>query len=132
MANYGPIDEVADHNKAFTIYDFTTASYIAFDFAAGGAYAADALLNDYAKGAVQIFGYDQDGNTITVTQAGVSVPLDGTGSSFARRAHGDGLTCYFKYNLPDEQNQLYSFEARFSQTDGANQQSVFWNNNTLQ
>lgn len=132
MANYGPSDEVTDYGKSFTVYDFTTGAYIAFDFAAGGAYAADAVLNDFALGAVQIFGTDESGAEISVSRLGVAIPLNGTGSAFANRAHADGLTCYFQYNLPNAINKIYFFEARFSKNDGLNQQSVFWTNNTLQ
>ncbi len=131
MANYGPSDQVVDYGKSFTVYDFTTGTYVAFNFQTAG-YGADVLLDDYALGAVQIFGVDENGDEITVQQAGVDVPLNGTGSAFAKRAHSNGLTCYFKYNIVPEPNKTYTFTAVFSKTDGINQQSVTWTNNTLQ
>lgn len=132
MANYGPLDEVTDHGITFTKFDFTTGTYLPYDFGAAG-YAADAALSTPANGQVQIFGVDSTGATISVTIAGVSVPLNGTGSAFAKRDHLVVTNCYFKYNLPNVKNQTYFFTAIFSiGTVGASQQTVSWTNNTSQ
>jgi hypothetical protein len=132
MANYGPLDQVTDYGIAFTVWDFSTGEPSPYDFSVPG-YAADALLSNPAWGQVQIFGVDQTGATISVLIGGVLTPLNGTGIAFASRAHANGLTCYFQYNMPNYQNQTYFFTAVFSiGASGGSQQSFSWQNNTLQ
>lgn len=131
MANYGPLDQVTDHTIGFTFYDFPTATNLPYDFGAAG-YAADATLNIAGQGEVQIFGVDSTGATIAVTIGGSSVTLNGTGSAFAKRDHLVVTNCYFKYNLPNAQNQTYFFTAVFSKGSGTAQQTVSWQNNTQQ
>lgn len=131
MAQYGPLDQVTDHGISFTTYDFPSASNVIWNFGTAG-YAADAILNIAAQGKVQIFGYDSSGATLTVTIAGVAVPLDGTGSAFALRDHLDATKCYFQYNLPNAQNQVYTFKAVFSFANLASYQVYLWQNTTAQ
>ena len=126
MATYGPLDEVTDHGKQFTTYDFTTGTNVLYNFVTAG-YTLGDVLNDPTQGQVQLYGYDQSGNTITVKVGGVDTPLDGT--AFMILDTVTNTDAYFVYNLPDEQNQVYTFKAVFS-LNGADQMSVVWNNQT--
>ena len=125
----GPLDQITDYDKQFSIYDLTSGTNIIYDFGAAG-YGANDLLDDDSQGQVQLFGVDQYGATISVLIGGVSTPLDGTGLAFLRLDPNDDTKAYITYNLPNVKNNVYYFQAVFIK-DGIQLQTVIWTNQTL-